>query len=151
MASKKLIITLIAVALIFLALFSYLIFKLFPPTQQGLTPTPLPPLKITSIQPPQDPSVIYLPVQQIEIRFDQPIDTKSFIYEISPPTETQVFLKPETNNVIVIAAKPIWKPGLTTTIKVSPLTQSKSGSKLEIPVSYSINTDFPKNPDLGHE
>lgn len=103
------------------------------------------PLAIINILPPEDVTVTYLPIAQVEIWFNQPIKPEDLVYSINPPVNAKVRQKPDTNSVLILYTEDLWQKGITT-ITIQPETTAISGGKLTEPKVYKIKTDLPQNP-----
>lgn len=124
------------------------------PSQFPFGSPTLPPLKgglsVSNVFPAHNTSEQFLPIQQVEIAFNLPVELAQFSYEISPNAQTKTGIKPDSNTTIVISPDPIWHPGITT-ITILPNTTSINGLSLQKPFVYKINTAFPKNPPYESE
>lgn len=101
-----------------------------PPTKKTQQP-----LSVVSYSP-KDSAVEYLPVQQVAISFNQPVNPDSVKITTTPLTETAVRQGSDASTIIV-SAKPAWKNG-TTTIEV--LSEDKP---IIPPFVYQLKTGFP--------
>ncbi len=133
-------------------------------TQQTTTPTPITvdatsspsitlgkPLTLVSIEPGEDTTKEYLPVQQVFFTFSDVIDPAKFFFKVDPEVITAVTYKDGDDNTIIIGPESVWKTGITT-ITILPTTASFTNSLLTKPVTYRLRTNFPQNPppDQSH-
>ena len=105
-----------------------------PPTQEQKKETPA---AITSFSPKNDPTIQFLPIQQISVSFNRPVDPSSVKITTSPMTEIRT-RQGSNAATLIISARPAWKEGVTT------ITISSIGElPLAPPFIYQLKTGFP--------
>jgi|SRR3989344_60671 len=109
------------------------------------TPTKAQILSITKIMPEQDLTKEYIPITQLSIIFNMPVDPEGFFYTTDPLVKTNTRIGQDPNTII-ISVDHWWNEGNDgiTTITILQNTVSTSGVYLEKPVVYKIKTAFPK-------
>lgn len=101
-------------------------------------------IQLVEILPKEDTSVIYLPIQQLGLVFNTPVDAQDLRYNVSPAVEMRVKNEPRKDNIILLTPEIIWQKGITT-VTVFPETIAKNGTVLGKKIEYRLNTDFPPN------
>lgn len=158
--SKK-IFTLLLISL-FVAMVIFLVFFLFfskkggeqkqpeqitPPITITGSPTPAKTqaLNVTKIMPEQDLTKEYLPITQLSIIFNMPVNPEGVFYTVDPLVKTNTRIG-QNPNTIIISVDHWWNEGNDgiTTITILQNTISTSGIYLEKPVVYKMKTAFPK-------
>lgn len=117
----------------------------FAPSSTTATPTGVKTLKLTKVSPTEDTNQTYFPILQIYFTFSEPMNPATFIVNASPDEKIIASLKPDDPNTIIVSPDKNWQPGITT-ITISTDTISAKGARLNQPISYKVNTQFPKNP-----
>ena len=112
-------------------------------TPVAFSPTPVQSFRVVSTKPAQDLSKIFIPIQQIEIEFNLPIDPANLSYTVNPSTKTNIRFKEGSDKIMLLSPDLMWTKGLTT-ITILKGTGSADGIKLQEDYIYKINTDFPE-------
>lgn len=109
------------------------------------TPAKTQALSVTKIMPEQDLTKEYIPITQVSITFNMPVNPKGFIYTVDPLVETNTRSGKDLNTII-ISVNHWWNEGNDgiTTITILQNTISTSGVYLGKPAVYKIKTAFPK-------
>lgn len=118
------------------------------PQQEPIPPTSGLPLELLQVNP-TNTFVSNWSIEPILLTFNQPIDSNSIQYQVSPATETKISLfidDPNSFNIVPLSG---WNENQDYTITVSSIT-SKSGSRLNQPITFTIRREplpedyFPK-------
>lgn len=120
--------------------------SLSPSPTISAAPTIIEKLRIINILPEEDTTTRRLPITQIEVAFNLPVETNNFFYEVKPLVEA--YLNQVNPNTILISPEVVWENGITT-ITILDKTFSKNGSFLDKPFTYRIYTDFPEDRPSG--
>lgn len=140
--------------IIFVLVFAVFLYVLFPGNTNTMPNTPTPSvsgssLELLNILPVEDISKTYLPVNQVDFTFNQPMNSQTFYIEVTPFVETYISQRPSDPNTLILSPKVIWKEGVTT-IKVLSTTKSLNGVSLGKDLEYKINIHdlvYPSNVD----
>lgn len=97
---------------------------------------------VVSVQPNENPTEPYLPIQQVTFTFTKGVLPTNVFYEIDPPTEAVVRQGAEKNQII-ISSKTAWKEG-STIITLLQKTTSIEGLSLSKPSTYMLKTGYPR-------
>lgn len=122
-----------------------------PVIQASFSPSPTSPsnqaglLRLVTIDPREDTNQSYFPIKQVFFSFSEPMNPATVIVESSPSAKIITSLEPGNPNTVVITPEKGWKPGITTII-ISNTTTSANNKRLNQPIIYKINTQFPANP-----
>ena len=160
MDKKTIIFGLMAIILVLIVVLTAIYYK---PSQQPITPPPIPifspspsaiiyppnlpkQLAIIDVYPAENTSTQYYPYDTVSFTFNDTVRPEDFYYTVSPEVKTVVKAKVGTAT-LMLYPEVAWAQGITT-ITVLEKTKSTSGGLLGKKFIYKLNAGEPENINL---